>query len=106
MAMLLCAAVFIAAPAHNFTGVAFAAESAGAEPQWKLEFRDICSKTDASMDLTVQELKALIERCDRLKPVIDKLEGAEGKVYSKRLKMCRDLFEYVLQSKEKEGPAK
>lgn len=67
---------------------------------WKTEFDDICSKTNDAMALTKEELKALIERCDKLKPVIEKLDESARKVYLKRLQMCRDMLAFALESKE------
>ena len=68
---------------------------------WKEEFGDICSKTDDSMTLPNEELKRLIERCDALKPRIERLDESTAKVYLKRLQMCKDLFVYVLESKSR-----
>jgi hypothetical protein len=73
---------------------------AEAQSDWKNEFDDICSKTQDSMALTPDELKRLVGRCDALRPRIEKLEETQKKVYLKRLQMCRDLFAFVLQSKE------
>ncbi len=80
----------------------FEPESAYAQDDWKTEFEDICSKTNDAMALTKKELKTLIERCDKLKPLIEKLDEAPRKVYLKRLQACRDLFVFVLESKEKD----
>ena len=69
---------------------------------WKKEFEDICSKTEDSMTLTVTELKQLVERCDKLKPAIEGLDESSRKVFRKRLKLCRDLYDFVLKTKEQE----
>jgi len=67
---------------------------------WKKEYEDICSKTSDAMALTEDELKTLIERCDRLKPVIEALDDeSTKKVYLKRLQMCRDLYQFCLEQK-------
>jgi hypothetical protein len=39
-----------------------------------------------------------IRRCDRLKPRIEKLDESAAKVYLKRLRTCRDLFVFMLES--------
>ncbi len=75
-------------------GVAYAQDT------WKDEFDDVCSKTQDAMGLTPDELKALVKKCDELKPRIEKLSGAQKRVYLRRLKMCRDLYVFVLESKE------
>jgi hypothetical protein len=70
-----------------------------AQDDWKTEFEDICSKTQDSMEFTSDELKGLVDRCDALKPRIEKLDETQKKVYLKRLQMCRDLLLFVMQSK-------
>jgi len=77
-------------------GVVFAQED------WKGEFETICSKTQDAMTFSVDELKDLISRCDKLKPAIEKLDESSRKVYLRRLKLCKDLFVFVLGSKEKQ----
>lgn len=87
---ILFEAPFISAP-----------QFACAEDAWKTEFEDICSKTNDAMALNKEEVKALIDRCDKLKSQIEKLDETARKVYLKRLQMCRDLFVFVRDSKEK-----
>lgn len=70
---------------------------------WKKEFEDICSKTDSSMALPSEELKSLVARCDKLKAVIDSQDESTKKVFRKRLQLCRDLYDYVLKSREPEN---
>ena len=70
------------------------------ERGWKGEYDSVCSKTDVAMTLSPEELKALVARCDRLKPQIEAEEESTRKVYLRRLQMCRDLYQYVLESKE------
>lgn len=78
------------------------ARSAYAQDDWNTEFEDICSKTQDAMSFTVEELKQLVERCDRLEPSIEKLDDTRRKVYLKRLRMCKNLFAFALASKIKE----
>jgi hypothetical protein len=54
------------------------------------------------LSLGVEELKNLIQRCDKLKPRIEALDESPRKVYLKRLQLCRDLYLFVLESKEQE----
>jgi len=79
----------------SLTGVAYA------QTDWKAEFEAVCSKTQDSAALSPEELKNLIDRCDKLRPLIEKLDETQRKVYLRRLQMCRDLFAFVLESKEK-----
>lgn len=71
-----------------------------ATQEWKDEFDSICSMTDVATSLTKEELKTLIERCDRLKTTIEGLpDETQRKIYQRRLHMCRELFVYVLKTK-------
>ena len=69
---------------------------------WKKEFEAVCSKTENSMSLNTEELKQLVQRCDSLQTVIDSQDESTKKVYRKRLKLCRDLYDFVLKSREQE----
>ncbi|HWR57714.1 MAG TPA: hypothetical protein VN328_02395 [Thermodesulfovibrionales bacterium] len=73
-----------------------------AQEDWKKEFEEICSRTEDAMSFTKEELAGLIERCDKLKPLIDKLDESARKVYLRRLQACRELLRFVLESKSKE----
>jgi hypothetical protein len=86
-----------AAPLQNISirpGSAFAQEA------WRSDFDDICSRTQDAMTLSNDQLKTLVTRCDAIKPQIEKLTEPQRKVTLKRLQMCRDLYAFVLQSKE------
>ena len=76
--------------------------TACAEENWKVEFSEICGRTDDSMGMTKEKLKELIVRCDQLKPLIEAQDETVRKVYLKRLKMCKDLYSFVLESKSRE----
>src|SRR5512135_3033639 len=85
-------------PRHNrpvVSGVAYA------EEDWKKEFEDICGKTQDAMAYSPEELKGFIDRCDKIRPLIEKLDQTQRKVYLRRLQMCRNLFAFALESKEK-----
>jgi hypothetical protein len=85
-------AVAVAA-ALALAGTALAADD------WKSEFEAICAKTQDAMVLPADELKELVARCDRLKPAIEALEASPRKVYGKRLQACRDLYQFVLDTR-------
>lgn len=72
---------------------------AQAQEDWRAEFDEICSKTTDSMQLPTEEVKSLIERCDKLKPRIEKLDESTRKVYLKRLDGCRNLFVFILDTR-------
>lgn len=69
---------------------------------WQKEFDDICSKTQDAMSFSEDELASLIQRCDALLPQIQKLDDTQKKVYTGRIRMCRGLYAYVLDSKKNE----
>ena len=72
---------------------------ARADDAWLAEFEAVCSKTQDAMTLSTGELRDLIARCDALRPKIAALDEPRRKVYSKRLQLCRDLYDFVLQSR-------
>jgi hypothetical protein len=110
IACFLTAAVLILciSPSANF--IQFQREGIGAlslvgparaEESWKQEFEEVCGKTDDSMNMTIDELKALMARCDKLKPLIESQEETTRKVYLKRLQMCRDLLAFIYEAKSR-----
>jgi hypothetical protein len=70
------------------------------EGGWKVEYDSVCSKTDLAMTLPREELSALIDRCDNLRPKIELEEESTRKIYLRRLQMCRELYKFVLEAKE------
>ena len=81
---------------------AFVVQGVQAEPAWKTEFEDVCAKTQDSMALPLEELRSLVARCDKLAPLLNALEESERKVYSRRLRACRELYAFVIETREKE----
>jgi len=79
-----------------------ATQAAPAKEAWQKEFDDVCSKTQDAMTFSPEELVALIQRCDALLPQIEKLDDTRKKVYAGRLRRCRGLYAYVLDSKRNE----
>lgn len=73
-----------------------------AKESWQKEFDDVCSKTEDAMTFSQEELTDLIRKCDALRPKIEKLDATRKKVYLERLRMCRGLYAYVLDSKRNE----
>lgn len=79
---------------------ALSAESA---ESWKDEFNSVCGQTDNAAEMTAEDLRKAISRCDALKPKVEALEATPRKVYLKRLQMCRNLFVYLLEGKDKKS---
>lgn len=69
---------------------------------WRDSFDDICGKVSIAGDLNEKELAELIARADKLSPEILKSDDAAKKVYLKRLKSCRGVFEFMLDTKQSE----
>ena len=67
----------------------------------KKEYEEIYGNSEDSMKISMDELKTLIARCDKLKPALESLEETPRKVYLKKLQMCRNLLAFVLDTKEK-----
>lgn len=74
-----------------------------ANEDWRTEFDNLCGKTEESMTMKIDELRDLVSRCDKLKPVIEASNDPQKKIFLKRLEMCRNLFSYMIEAKEKEG---
>jgi len=71
-----------------------------AQDSWKPSFEEICSKVQATDTLSTTEITALIEKADKLVPVIQASDSPSKKVYVMRLKKCRSLFEFILDTKK------
>ena len=82
--------------------IRFGPSASLAQEEWKAEFDAVCSKTDVAMSLSVGELNNMITRCVQLKARIEAQEESTRKVYLRRLQMCRDLYSYVLENKERD----
>jgi hypothetical protein len=95
---LLAALAVLALDARAAAGRA-ALPAARAEEGWSAEFEAVCSRTQDAMTLSSDELRSLVRRCDALRPAVEALDESRRKVYAKRLKMCRDLYAFVLGSR-------
>ncbi len=78
------------------SSIAFAVE------EWIAEFDYLCGKTDESLNLKIEELQQLVDRCDKLKTLIENSEHPQKKIYLKRLENCRKLFIYMISVREKQ----
>ena len=72
-----------------------------AADDWRTEFDAICAKTQDAMALPLDELRSLVARSDKLLPELEKLEPSQRKVFVKRLQGCRNLYAFVLESRQK-----
>ena len=99
LAVALCAVALGAGGSWHGRGSPIAV--ARADQDWRKEFDEVCAKTQDAMALSVDELRSLVARCAKLEPELAKLDESSRKVFTKRLKACRDLYQFVLESREK-----
>lgn len=81
------------------------AAAGNVEKDWKDEFTDVCGRTQDAMSIPVPELRDLIRRCDTLRARIEDAAEPERKVYRRRLKQCRELYEFMVESRARKGPS-
>jgi hypothetical protein len=98
-ALPLVAALSLASPGLAADRPAAAAPAAPKQEDWRAEFDAICAKTQDAMALSADELRQLVERSDALLPAVQRLPEPQRTVFAKRLKACRDLYAFVLESK-------
>ena len=100
LALALCAVGLLGAGRSGNGHVSWLAV-ASADQDWRREFDEVCAKTQDAMALGVDELRSLVARCEKLKPELAKLDESSRKVFTKRLQACRDLYQFVLESRDK-----
>jgi hypothetical protein len=71
-----------------------------ADPPWRVEFDETCANTSSAMEFTPSELQLLIARCEKLQKTMEQLDESTRKVFLKRLLMCKNLYQFVLDSKK------
>ena len=99
IALILFMSSLLLNPFHGKV-LLFDSGNAYASDDWKKEFDDVCSKTQDAMAFTSDELRKFIQRCDALKPLMEKLDEPQRTINLRRLKMCRGLYSFVLELKE------
>jgi len=100
LALALCAVAWLGAGGSRDGHRSWLA-IARADEDWRREFDEVCAKTQDAMALSVDELRSLVARCEKLKPELAKLDESSRKVFTKRLQACRDLYQFVLESRDK-----
>jgi hypothetical protein len=95
--LALAALALVAAPLRG----ADAPEKQPTPAECKRQVDEACAKTQDAMSLTSDELRQLVTRCERLAPVVNKLPDPHRKVLALRLKRCRDLYQFVLDTRER-----
>ena len=81
---------------------ALLAISAPAAEGWRGDFEEVCGKTDQAMSLSLPELKSLLERCARVEKALESEDESVRKVYQKRVQMCRNLYRFMVETKEQQ----
>jgi hypothetical protein len=72
----------------------------GAAGDWHAEFDELCSKVEVLDDMGIEEIEALVQRADKLLPLIEASDDTKKKVYIFRLKKCRAMFDYTMRLKQ------
>jgi hypothetical protein len=54
-----------------------------------------------AQSLSNEELQSLVERCEKLLPIIEQSTFVKKKVYLFRIKKCKDLFQYMIEVNQK-----
>ncbi len=88
-----------------FAALLASPSAAGAQDQWKEEFKRLCSYTVSSDTLSDEEIETLIKDSDVLIEKLEALDAPEVKVYIFRLKKCRNMYRFIIDTKaaKKEG---
>jgi sialic acid synthase SpsE len=81
---------------------ALAAVPAAAVEPWRTDFNEACGKADEAMTLSLQELKALVEKCNRVVKALAAEDESVRKVFLKRVQMCRNLYVFMVETKEQQ----
>ncbi|HIJ86255.1 MAG TPA: hypothetical protein HPP97_01065 [Desulfuromonadales bacterium] len=78
-----------------------------ADPPWRIEFDETCANTASAMDFSQAQLQTLITRCEKLQKAVEQLDESTRKVFLKRVLMCKNLYQFVLDTKKRavEGAA-
>jgi len=96
-ATMLVAVLFLSGGAGLVQGAGLA--------EVKRDFEEVCSNSTNGEHLGKEELQKLIIRCDKLKPRIEGLDDTDRRFYLRRLKSCRDLYQFMIDTTEPEKPA-
>jgi len=98
----ICAALFLVQPTLSvpFAAASGLAAAAPVPDDIMKEYDETCTVTEDSDQLTKEELRQIIARCNALQPRVEKLEDPARKVMLSRIKRCREFYAYLLEIKE------
>ena len=80
-----------------------APQPAGAAEDWKATFDLVCGSVQAAESMSEKEIASMIEKAEKLVPVIQASNDPAKKVYLVRLKKCRGVYEFMLETKKGSG---
>ncbi len=101
----IAAATMLAAVLFLSGGTGLAQGAASGLADVKRDFEEVCSNSTNGAHLGKEELQKLVSRCDTLKPRIEGLDDTDRRFYLRRLKSCRDLYQFMIDTTEPEKPA-
>lgn len=79
-------------------GLAVAALAANAT--WKEAFEEVCGQVMGAESMSDKDLATMVEKADKLMPVIQASDDPGKKVYLMRLKKCRAVYEFILEARK------
>lgn len=100
LALLAAAQLGTAGPARAAPAAPRAPAASAPATDWRAEFEEVCGRTQDAMTLSMAELRSLVARADALLPKVEQLEPSQRKVMLTRLRACRALYQFMLESKE------
>lgn len=81
-------------------GAALSLPPLHAQEDWKTAFDEVCSKVQGADSLSQQEIEDMLKKSDRILPQIQASSDPGKKVYITRLKRCRGVYEFMLDTKK------
>ena len=70
---------------------------------WKEPFDEVCGQVMGAESMNEKDLSAMIQKADKILPQIQASDDPGKKVYLNRLKKCRAVYEFILESKKSPG---
>ncbi len=96
---LMLAFLLVASFPAGLPGTAPGPSPCRAEEAWRAEIEAVCAKTDVAESLTKKELVDLLDRCDRLTPLVEAEPEPARSFYLRRLWKCSDYYRFMLDSR-------
>jgi len=73
------------------------------EKSWMDEYNIICGDTQEAVQLPGEEIKTLIDKCDKLLNKIKAADNPRKKIFIFRIEKCRNFYQFIANSKKDGG---